>query len=202
MSLALGLYNIYLVYTRDTSAMHSLNFNSVGMIITLISIGKYVKTRSKLYTNNSLRKLLSIAPDETTIIIDGVEHTVPISELAVRDIVLIRSGEKAPSDVTVVFKESLVNESMLIGKSILMDKSPEDTLYDATVNGFGSLKARIEKTWEDTVLLQIACMMEMAQRTKAPVADIADRVAAVFISMVIIIVVEVCLRWLTVGCDI
>ena len=201
-SLCMGLYNTYRVYTGDISAMHSLSYDSVGMIIALVSIGKYMEARSKMRTNDSLRKLISMAPDEATVIRDGVETVVPASELAVGDIVLIRPGEKVPADATVVSGESSVNESMLTGESIPVDKRPGDTLYGATVNGAGSLRARIEKTGEDTVLFQIARMMEMAQGTKAPVANIADRVAAVFVPTVIVIAVAVFIGWMLAGRDI
>lgn len=198
-SLCMGLYNTYLVYTGDTGAVHSLSYDSVGMIIALVSIGKYLEARSKLRTNDSLRKLISLAPDTATVVRDGTERVVPVSELSVGDTVLIRPGEKVPADATVISGESSVNESMLTGESIPVDKKPGDTLYGATVNGAGSLRARIEKTGEDTVLFQIARMMEMAQGTKAPVANIADRVAAVFVPTVIAIAVLVCIGWLLAG---
>ena len=200
-SLCMGLYNTYLVYTGDTGAMHSLSYDSVGMIIALVSVGKYMEARSKMRTNDSLRKLISLAPAEATVIRDGVESTVPASELAVGDVVLIRPGEKVPADATVISGESAVNESMLTGESIPVDKGPGDTLYGATVNGSGSLRARIEKTGEDTVLFQIARMMEMAQGTKAPVANIADRVAAVFVPTVIAVAVLVFIGWMLAGRD-
>ena len=200
-SLCMGLYNTYLVYTGDTGAMHSLSYDSVGMIIALVSVGKYMEARSKMRTNDSLRKLISLAPAEATVIRDGTEHTVPASELVVGDVVLIRPGEKVPADATVISGESSVNESMLTGESIPVDKGPGDTLYGATVNGSGSLRARIEKTGEDTVLFQIARMMEMAQGTKAPVANIADRVAAVFVPTVIAVAVLVFIGWMLAGRD-
>ncbi len=200
-SLCMGLYNTYLVYTGDTGAMHSLSYDSVGMIIALVSVGKYMEARSKMRTNDSLRKLISLAPAEATVIRDGAEHTVPASELVVGDVVLIRPGEKVPADATVISGESSVNESMLTGESIPVDKGPGDTLYGATVNGSGSLRARIEKTGEDTVLFQIARMMEMAQGTKAPVANIADRVAAVFVPAVIAVAVLVFIGWMLAGRD-
>ena len=201
-SLCMGLYNTYLVYTGDIGAMHSLSYDSVGMIIALVSIGKYLEARSKMRTNDSLRKLISMVPDQATVIRDGQELVIPASELVVGDIVLIKPGEKVPADATVVSGESSVNESMLTGESIPVDKKDGDTLYGATVNGSGSLRARIEKTGEDTVLFQIARMMEMAQGTKAPVANIADRVAAVFVPSVIVVAVLVFIGWMLAGRDV
>ena len=98
-SLCMGLYNTYLVYNGDAGAMHSLSYDSVGMIIALVSVGKYLEARSKMRTNDSLRKLVSLAPDQATVIRDGAEVVVPASELAVGDTVLIRPGEKVPADV-------------------------------------------------------------------------------------------------------
>ena len=201
-SLCMGLYNTYLVYTGDIGAMHSLSYDSVGMIIALVSIGKYLEARSKMRTNDSLRKLISMVPDQATVIRDGQELVIPASELVVGDIVLIKPGEKVPADATVVSGESSVNESMLTGEGIPVDKKDGDTLYGATVNGPGSLRARIEKTGEDTVLFQIARMMEMAQGTKAPVANIADRVAAVFVPSVIVVAVLVFIGWMLAGRDV
>ena len=178
------------------------SYDSVGMIIALVSVGKYLEARSKMRTNDSLRKLVSLAPDQATVIRDGAEVVVPASELAVGDTVLIRPGEKVPADATVLSGESSVNESMLTGESIPVDKRAGDMLYGATVNGSGSLRARIEKTGEDTVLFQIARMMEMAQGTKAPVANIADRVAAVFVPSVIVVAVLVFIGWMLAGRDV
>lgn len=200
-SLSLGLYNTYLVYNGDVGAAHSVTYESVGMIIALVSIGKYLEARSKLKTNDSLRRLLSMAPDEATVIRDGVETKVRSSDLEVGDVALIRPGEKVPSDSVVIDGSSSVNESMLTGESVPVDKGPGDILYGATVNGSGSLRARVEKTGEDTVLFQIARMMEMAQGTKAPVANIADRVAAVFVPAVIAIAVLACIGWMVAGRD-
>ena len=201
VQLALCLPVMYVVYTGDVGAAHSVTYESVGMIIALVSIGKYLEARSKLKTNDSLRRLLSMAPDEATVIRDGVETKVRSSDLGVGDVVLIRPGEKVPSDSVVIDGSSSVNESMLTGESVPVDKGPGDILYGATVNGSGSLRARVEKTGEDTVLFQIARMMEMAQGTKAPVANIADRVAAVFVPAVIAIAVLACIGWMVAGRD-
>ncbi len=201
-SLSMGLYVTYCVWAGDTSASHSLSFDSVGMIIALVSIGKYIEARSRLRTNDSLMTLLSLAPDEATVIRDGVEETVTLSSLRVGDIILVRPGEKVPADSVVLEGRSAVDESMLTGESIPVDKSPGDVLYGATVNGSGSLRATVEKTGEDTVLFQIARMMEMAQGTKAPVAGMADRVAAVFVPVVIAIALAVFVGWMAAGRDV
>ncbi len=198
-SLSMGLYSTCLVYNGDMHAMHSLSYDSVGMILSLVSIGKYLEAKSRIRTNDSLMKLLSLAPDEATVIRDGTEAVIPSSELAVGDIVLIRPGSKVPADSVVVSGTSVVDESMLTGESVPVEKKEGDLLYGATVNGAGSLRARVEKAGEDSVLFQIARMMETAQSTKAPVADIADRVAAVFVPTVMLIAVLAGLGWLIAG---
>ena len=159
-SLLMGLYYTYVAFTGGH--VHSLSFDSAGMIIALVSVGKYIEARSKHNTNDSLRKLLSLAPSKATIIVDGKEYEVDSSSLIVGDVVLIRPGESIPADGIVIEGSSAVNESMLTGESIPVSKTVDSIVYGATVNGNGSLKVRIEKTGDETVLFQIARMMEMA----------------------------------------
>ncbi|MBR1452555.1 MAG: heavy metal translocating P-type ATPase, partial [Candidatus Methanomethylophilaceae archaeon] len=197
-SLLMGLY--YTIVAFTSGHVHTmLSFDSAGMIIALVSIGKYMEARSKHNTNDSLRKLFTLAPNKATIIVDGKEYEVESSTLVEGDIVLVRPGESIPADGTVIEGDSAVNESMLTGESIPVSKSAGSTVYGATVNGNGSMKVRIEKTGEDTVLYQIARMIEMAQGTKAPVARMADRVAAKFVPAVIIISVLAFAAWFVAG---
>ncbi len=198
-SLLMGLYYTALAFTTDEHMHIMLSFDSAGMIIALVSVGKYMEARSKHNTNDSLRKLLSLAPNKATIIVDGKEYEVDASSLIMGDVTLIRPGESIPADGTVIEGSSSVNESMLTGESIPVSKTVGDIVYGATVNGNGSLKVRVEKTGDETVLFQIARMMEMAQGTKAPVAHVADRVAAVFVPAVIVISVLSFIAWFIAG---
>ncbi len=200
-SVILGTCNTYLVYTGDMHAAHMVCFDSAAMIIALVSVGKYVEARSRFRTDDSVRKLLDTAPAEASVIRDGVEVRVRSSELVPGDVMLVRPGERIPTDGTVVSGSSTVNESMLTGESMPVDKKEGDLVYGATVNGGGSLQVRAEKTGEDTVLFQIARMMEMARSTKAPVASMADRVAAVFVPAVIGIAVLSFAGWMLAGKD-
>ncbi|MBR4181179.1 MAG: cadmium-translocating P-type ATPase [Candidatus Methanomethylophilaceae archaeon] len=200
-SVILGTYNTYLVYTGDMHALHMVCFDSAAMIIALVSVGKYVEARSRFKTDDSVRKLLDTAPDEASVIKDGVEVKVKSSDLVAGDIMLVRPGERIPTDGTVVSGSSTVNESMLTGESMPVDKKEGDLVYGATVNGGGSLQVRAEKTGEDTVLFQIARMMEMARSTKAPVASMADKVASVFVPVVIGIAVLSFAGWMLAGRD-
>ena len=198
-SLLMGLYYTYVAFASDEMMHIMLSFDSAGMIIALVSVGKYMEARSKHNTNDSLRKLLSLAPSKATVIVDGRECEVDASTLLVGDVVLVRPGESIPADGTVIEGSSSVNESMLTGESIPVSKTVGSIVYGATVNGNGSLKIRIEKTGDGTVLFQIARMMEMAQGTKAPVAHVADRVSAVFVPAVILIAVLSFVAWYVTG---
>ena len=198
-SLLMGLYYTALAFMTDEHMHIMLSFDSAGMIIALVSVGKYMEARSKHNTNDSLRKLLSLAPSKATIIVDGKEYEVEASSLIVGDIVLVRPGESIPADGVVIEGNSAVNESMLTGESIPVSKTIDSVVYGATVNGNGSLKIRIERTGEETVLFQIARIMEMAQGTKAPVAHVADRVAAVFVPAVIVIAALSAIAWFVAG---
>ena len=200
-SVLMGAYVTYQIFTGD-GMLHSLTFDSAGMIIALVSIGKYLEARSKYTTNDSLRKLLQMAPNEATIIVDGKEKRIGSSELKVGDIVLIRPGEKVPADAVVIEGDTSVDESMLTGESLPVSKGPGSTIYGATVNGAGSMKAEVRKVGDGTVLFQIARMMEMAQSGKAPVSALADRVAAVFVPTVIAIAAMALAGWILAGRDI
>lgn len=201
-SMVLGIYNTYLVWTGDMDAMHSLSFDGAAMIIALVSVGKYIEARSKHDTNGSLRKLLSLAPSEASVVRDNTEMRIPSSELMIGDLIIIRPGERVAADGKIVDGTSSVDESMLTGESIPVIKKAGDTVYGATVNGEGTLRATVEKTGDDTVLFQIARMVEMAQSTKAPVSDMADRVAAVFVPLVMAIALFSGTAWLLSGRDI
>jgi len=198
-TLLMGLYYTYMAFSMPDMGHIMLSFDSAGMIIALVSVGKYIEARSKRNTNDSLRKLLSLSPNQATLLVDGEERIVESSSLIVGDVVLVRPGESVPADGTVIEGSSSVNESMLTGESAPVKKEHGDLVYGATVNGNGSLKVRIEKTGEETVLFQIARMMEMAQGTKAPVAHVADRVSAVFVPAVIAIAVASFVVWMVAG---
>ncbi|MBP5684971.1 MAG: cadmium-translocating P-type ATPase [Candidatus Methanomethylophilaceae archaeon] len=198
-SLLMGLYYTILAFATEEELHIMLSFESAGMIIALVSVGKYIEARSKHNTNDSLRKLLSLAPNKATIIVDGKEYEVDSSTLIVGDVVLVRPGESIPADGTVIEGNSSVNESMLTGESIPVSKGVGSIVYGATVNGNGSLKVKIEKTGDETVLYQIARMIEMAQGTKAPVARLADDISAKFVPAVIIIAILAFVAWMIAG---
>ncbi|MCK9323143.1 MAG: heavy metal translocating P-type ATPase [Candidatus Methanomethylophilaceae archaeon] len=194
-----SLYCFSMVIQGEGSYAMSVAFDSAAMIITLVGLGKYLESRSKVKTNNAVRGLLDLTPTEATVIRNEKEIKIPTDELIIGDIVIIKPGEKIPADGIVTDGESYVNESMLTGESIPAHRKLRDTVYNGTVNGTGSFRISVEKTGKDTVLFQIIKMIETAQGTKAPVARIADRVAGVFVPIVILIAITSCLIWFFTG---
>ncbi len=176
-----------------------LTYESAAMIITLVSVGKYLEARSKIKTDSAVRALMRLQPETATVIRDGVEKEVPISEVVEGDRLSIKPGDRIPADGIIVSGTSSVNESMLTGESMPTPKSEGDNIFAGTVNGTGGFIMEAVKTGKDTVLYQIISMIETAQGTKAPVARIADRVAGIFVPLVIVIAVAACVVWLISG---
>ncbi|MDN5357378.1 MAG: P-type Cu+ transporter [Candidatus Methanomethylophilaceae archaeon] len=176
-----------------------LTYESAAMIITLVSVGKYLEARSKIKTDSAVRALMRLQPETATVIRDDVEKEVPISEVVEGDRLSIKPGDRIPADGIIVSGTSSVNESMLTGESMPTPKSEGDNIFAGTVNGTGGFIMEAVKTGKDTVLYQIISMIETAQGTKAPVARIADRVAGIFVPLVIVIAVAACVVWLISG---
>ena len=194
-----SLYATAQIFWGNPASAHSLVYDSAAMIITLVSVGKYVETRSKVKTNDAVRGLLELAPPTANVVRDGKEVTIPAGEVVAGDVAIIRPGEKMPADGTILEGSSSVDESMLTGESMPVTRNAGDQVFGGTVNVNGSLKVAVEKTGKDTVLFQIVRMIQDAQGTKAPVSRVADRVAAVFVPIVILIAAAACLIWLTAG---
>ncbi|GHV17071.1 copper-translocating P-type ATPase [Clostridia bacterium] len=175
---------------------HSLYFETAGVIITLILLGKSLEARAKGRTGEAIKKLLGLAP-KTAAIIDtsGAEREIPIDDVEINDIILVRPGEAIPVDGAVTDGHSAVDESMLTGESIPVDKKPGDKVYAATINTNGVLKFKAEKVGGDTALAQIIKLVEDAQSSKAPIAALADKVAGVFVPIVIAIAAAAGIAW-------
>ena len=197
-----SLYCMYQIHTGDMSYMNHVSFDSAAMIIAFVSIGKYLEALGKVKTNDAVSGLLKLEPEEASVIRDGQEIRIPVSELAVGDVVLVRPGEGIPADGRVESGSSNVDESMLTGESIPVKKEVGDLVYSATVNGEGSLRIVTEQVGKDTVLYQIIGMIEGAQGTKAPMARIADKAAAIFVPTVLLVALLCCIGWLVAGRDI
>lgn len=179
--------------------MDSFYFESAAMIVTLITVGKMLEAMSKGRTTDALRGLMKLAPNTATVVRDSEEVTVPIEEVAVGDIFVVRPGESIPTDGVVIEGTTSIDESTLTGESIPVEKSVGDELSQATVNQTGFIKAKATRIGEDTTLSQIIQMVSDAAATKAPIAAIADKVSGVFVPVVITIAIAVTIIWLMIG---
>ena len=179
--------------------MDEFYFESAGMILTLITLGKMLESSSKGKTTNAIKGLMNLAPKKATILVDNVEKVVPVEEVKIGDIFVVKPGENIPVDGVVIEGESAVNESALTGESIPVDKSVGDNVSGATVNQSGFIKCKATKVGEDTTLSQIIKMVSDASATKAPIAKVADKVSGVFVPVVISIAVVTIIVWLLCG---
>jgi len=179
--------------------MDEFYFESAGMILTLITLGKMLESYSKGKTTNAIKGLMNLAPKKATILVDYAEKVVPIEEVKIGDIFVVKPGENIPVDGVVIEGESAVNESALTGESIPVDKTVGDNVSGATVNQSGFIKCKATKVGEDTTLSQIIKMVSDASATKAPIAKVADKVSGIFVPIVISIAVITIIVWLLCG---
>ncbi len=184
---------------RAHALMHELYFESAAMILTLITVGKMLEAYSKGRTTDALKGLIRLAPKTATLLRNGEEVTVPVEQVKVGDVFVVRPGESIPVDGIVESGNSAVDESALTGESIPVDKAEGDTVSTATVNRSGFLTCRATHVGEDTSLSQIIAMVSDAAATKAPIAKIADRVSGVFVPVVISIAIVTLIIWMIIG---
>ena len=177
----------------------NLYFESAAMIPTLITIGKLLEAKSKGRTTDALRSLVMLTPKEASIIRDGEERKVPIEEVSVDDIYVLRAGDSVPVDGVVIEGSSAIDESALTGESIPVDKSEGDIVSAGTINSNGFLKCRATRIGEDTTLYQIQKLVSDAAATKAPLARIADKVSAIFVPVVMLIAIITFIVWMLLG---
>ena len=182
--------------------VHEFYFESAAMILTLITIGKMLEARSKGKTTDAIKALMNLAPQNATVIRNGEEKTVPIEEVQRGDIFIVRPGESIPVDGIVIEGSSAVDESVLTGESIPVDKAVGDLVSASTMNRSGFIKCEATRVGEDTTLSQIIQMVSDATATKAPIAKVADKVSGVFVPVVIVIAVVTTLIWLLIGEDV
>ena len=193
------VYSVCLTYLIYQGEMHHLYFESAVMIITLVSVGKYLESSSKKRTNDAVNGLKALVPDVANVIVDGKEIQKRSEDLNIGDVLIIRPGERIPADARITEGCTNVDESMLTGESIPVSKNVGDDIYGGTVNSNGSITAEVTAVGEDSVLSRIVNMIEETQSTKAPVARMADRVAAVFVPVVISIAIVAALAWFIAG---
>ncbi len=182
-----SIYSTVLAFMGLNPHGENLYYESAAVIITLVQFGKYLEARSKGKTGEAIKKLMGLQPKTATIIKDGEEKEIKIADVKVDDIVLVRPGEKIPVDGVIIEGYSSVDESMLTGESIPVEKSVGDKVVGASINKTGSFKFKAQKVGADTALAQIIKLVEDAQGSKAPIAHIADVVSSYFVPAVITI---------------
>ena len=205
------LYSVYALFAMTDaqvkgdaelvmSYMHEFYFESAAMILTLITVGKMLEAHSKGKTTDALKSLMKLAPQTAVVLNDKNEEVeVPIEEVGIGDIFVVRPGENIPVDGIIIEGNSAVNEAALTGESIPVDKAEGDKVSAATTNQSGYIKCKGTRVGEDTTLAQIIQMVSDAAATKAPIAKIADKVSGIFVPAVITIAVVTIIVWLLVG---
>ena len=178
---------------------HDLYFESAGTILTLITIGKYLETKSKGKTSEAITKLLNLAPKTVTVVRDGVEQVVDAAEVEKGEIFLVKPGESVAVDGIVLEGKSSFDESAITGESIPVPKQEGDTIVSASMNKSGLIRAKATKVGEDTTIAQIIRLVEEASSSKAPIAKMADKIAGVFVPAVITIALITGVIWLISG---
>ena len=194
-----SLASTYHVFLGHAHHVHQLYFESVAVILTLITLGKFFETLSKGRTSEAIKKLMHLSAKEALVVRDGQEILLPIEELVLGDQVLVKPGQKIPVDGQVLSGHSSVDESMLTGESIPVEKTIGDQVYGGSINSQGALTIETQKLGKDTLLSQIIKLVEDAQATKAPIAKIADQVSGVFVPVVMGIALVTGLAWFFLG---
>ncbi len=194
-------FAMVMIYLGDFSFAKSLYFESAAVVITLVMVGKYLEAVSKGKTSEAIKKLMSLAPKTAIVVKDGAELEVPVEEVEVGDIVLVRPGTSIPVDGVVTEGISSVDESMLTGESLPVEKQPDAPVTGGSMNGEGLLRFRVTKVGTDTALSKIIRLVEDAQSKKAPIAKLADIVSGYFVPVVIGIAFLTAIAWALAGKD-
>lgn len=204
------LYGIFAIYRMaygfghgDMQAVHqyahSLYFESAAMILTLVTVGKYLEARSKSKTSDALGKLVNLAPKTAAVIRDGMEQIIPSEQVVAGDIVVIKPGQSIPVDGVVTEGYGYVDQAAITGESIPVEKGAGDTVISATINKNGTFRFRASRVGEDTTLARIIRLVDEAGSTKAPIARLADKISGVFVPVVMGIAVLAGAVWMFAG---
>ncbi len=194
-----SVYSTMQVLGGNAHAIHSLYFEGASMIIALVLVGKVMENRSKGRTGEAIKRLMDLAPKTARVERDGKEEEIPLAQVLVGDILVVRPGERVPTDGVVLSGSTSVDESMLTGESMPVDKTEGDTLVGASLNKNGFVRMKATKVGRDTALAQIIKLVEDAQGSKAPIARLADKVAGIFVPVVMLIAVLSAAAWLLAG---
>jgi len=194
-ALIFSLYNTWQIANGHFALVHTLYYETAGVIFALILTGKTLELIAKGKTGEAIKKLMGLAPKTATIIQDGKEKEIPIEEVEIGDVIVVKPGAKIPVDGTVLEGHTAINESMLTGESMPVDKKAGDMVYTATINTTGMIRFRADKVGVDTALAQIIKLVEDAQGSKAPIAALGDKVSSIFVPIVCVIAVLAGLAW-------
>ncbi len=209
-SAAAVVYGVFAIYQMGWGLGHGdmelvakyhmdLYFESAGMILTLITLGKFLETRSKGKTGEAISRLMDLAPKTAHVVREGVETEIPVEEVQVGDRVVVRPGQSIPVDGVIVEGQSAVDESALTGESLPVDKGPGDKVAAASINKSGSFIFEANRVGEDTTLAQMIRLVEEASASKAPIAKLADKVSGIFVPVVMGIALIAAAAWLITG---
>lgn len=209
-SAASVVYSVFAIYSMAYAMGHGdlmtahhygmeLYFESAAMILTLITVGKYMETRSKGKTSEAISKLIDLAPKTATVLRNGVEQEIPVEEVVTGDTIIVKPGQRIPVDGKIMEGFSAVDESAITGESIPVEKQVGDTVIGATVNKSGYFRMTATRVGKDTTLSQIIALVEEAGASKAPIAKLADKVSGVFVPVVITIAVLAAVIWFVAG---
>ncbi|WP_151951513.1 heavy metal translocating P-type ATPase [Aliarcobacter butzleri] len=178
---------------------HDLYFESAAIVLTLITLGKFLEARAKENTSEAINKLINLTPKTALVLRNNQEIEIPVDELVLKDIVIVKPGNIVPTDGVIIFGNSSIDESMLTGESLPVFKKVGDKIIGASINKSGSFKFEVTKLGEDTVLSQIIKLIEEASSSKAPISKLADRISAIFVPTVIVISILATVTWLFLG---
>ncbi len=178
---------------------HDLYFESAAIVLTLITLGKFLEARAKENTSEAINKLINLTPKTALVLRNNQEIEIPVDELVLKDIVIVKPGNIVPTDGIIIFGNSSIDESMLTGESLPVSKKVGDKVIGASLNKSGSFKFEVTKLGEDTVLSQIIKLIEEASSSKAPISKLADNISAIFVPTVIVISILATVTWLFLG---
>ncbi len=193
-----NLVEIFLGYDPQTKAM-DLYFESAGVLIALVSLGKFLETRSKSHTSDAIKQLMQLTPDTATLLIGEEQETLPVDEVEEGDILLVKPGERVPVDAQVVEGHSSLDESMLTGESLPVGKKEGDQVTGGTLNKNGVLTIKAVHVGQNTMISRIIRMVQQAQGSKAPIASLADRISLYFVPIVMVFALCTGLAWYFIG---
>ena len=204
-----GVYTVFLIawkfglggMAHSAPGAMNLYFDSAAMILTLVTVGKFLESGAKRRTTDAITKLVSLRPDRATVIVDGAERRVPVESVVPGDVLVVRPGQYIPVDGVVIEGTSSVDVSAITGESVPAFKSVGDRVVSASINLNGFLKFRADRVGDDTTLSRIIRLVESASASKAPIARLADRISAVFVPVVMLIAAATVVTWLLLGAN-